>query len=107
MSDACHVELQVQQQQAKGQSGLQKREKGADRLRQASTAAHEAFDVLATEDDDSLCVICMEWPQTQVLAPCSHCVTCEACTERVLKSPSPLCPYCRTAIESHFTVAFV
>jgi len=49
------------------------------------------------EDDDGLCVVCLEHRACVALIPCGHTTTCDGCTESVLQR-DPLCPLCRTPI---------
>ena len=98
--------MQVRQAAKEHQRMAQQGPEFTQQLHSAPSHLDMSFDALTIEDDDAMCVICLERPQTEVLAPCCHCVTCEACTKMVLQSANPLCPYCRTAIESHFSAAF-
>merc|ERR1712137_265461 len=52
---------------------------------------------LDDDEDDGLCVICLENPSCVALAPCGHITSCESCTESVLQR-DPLCPLCRTPV---------
>ena len=57
----------------------------------------------ADEDDDTLCVVCMECPRERTLVPCGHSGLCLRCTEEVLeraaaKGEAATCPMCRVKV---------
>ena len=35
------------------------------------------------EDDDNICVVCLDLDRSQIFSPCGHLVTCEICAQRV------------------------
>jgi hypothetical protein len=49
------------------------------------------------DDDDTLCVVCMDGPRTTVLGRgCSHpAVLCTPCAAVLMATKAPLCPVCR------------
>jgi hypothetical protein len=49
--------------------------------------------LLYTQEDRLLCKVCKEEECRVLLAPCSHCVLCVGCADRVDE-----CPICRAAI---------
>ncbi|WIA10908.1 hypothetical protein OEZ85_011073 [Tetradesmus obliquus] len=50
------------------------------------------------DDDDMLCVVCMESPRNIVLVPCGHLVLCEACYQEMQQANMRCCPMCREEI---------
>ena len=44
-----------------------------------------------TEEDDKLCVICMDADKTQFIVPCGHRCLCAACAETNKPSKCPIC----------------
>lgn len=60
----------------------------------ASQAASGMQPAQAEQDEDAVCIICLDQPSNVVFQPCSHCVTCEACAQLVVQARQP-CPLCR------------
>lgn len=56
------------------------------------------------EEDEHLCVVCMDNPREILFVPCGHLVACIACCEQVLKK-SNLCPICRDPVQQTVRVA--
>lgn len=52
-----------------------------------------------TEDDDRLCIVCLEELRSVVYQPCRHRVCCESCAAD-LRTRSQLCPWCRGIVEA-------
>jgi len=51
------------------------------------------------------CVICMENCRSEILSPCLHFVSCKTCVVRIAANSNvPVCPICRTAFKSIFSV---
>jgi hypothetical protein len=47
----------------------------------------------------------MDERKQQVMMPCMHMCVCEACAQRLLEvQTTPLCPVCRTPVESTMRV---
>ena len=44
------------------------------------------------EEDEGLCVVCLEAPKDTLLLPCKHLCLCHMC------APLPACPLCRTDV---------
>jgi len=57
-------------------------------------------------EEEALCVVCMDAPKHHVMVPCMHVCVCEACAQRLLDAQTPLCPVCRTPVESTTRVFF-
>ena len=57
-----------------------------------------------SDDDQALCVICLENERETYLEPCGHIVVCESCSENLAKDPNPNnrenCVYCRRPIDN-------
>ena len=52
------------------------------------------------DDDELMCVVCMERERTVFLQPCGHVILCSRCCDEVL-AKSSLCPICRTQVVEH------
>jgi hypothetical protein len=61
----------------------------------------------APQDEETLCVLCMDAPKDHMIAPCGHQCVCEACAEKLKKARHALCPFCRTPINATFKVFVV
>jgi hypothetical protein len=61
----------------------------------------------APHDEETLCVLCLDAPKDHIIIPCGHQCVCEACAEKLKKARHPLCPFCRTPINSTFKVFVV
>lgn len=48
--------------------------------------------------EDYLCIICFDARRNCFFDPCGHCVTCYACSIKILKQKKALCPLCRQPI---------
>lgn len=56
-------------------------------------------DTYATDNDEEhLCVVCMEQDRCVVLLPCSHMVLCAGCAPEVIKKTGA-CPICREPVQ--------
>ena len=53
-----------------------------------------------SEDDDSLCCVCLERPKSALLLPCKHLCLCSHCKLQE-------CPMCRTAVEQRYDDIFL
>ena len=65
-------------------------------------ASHPAEDSTTTKGSApprAACVVCQMNEATEALLPCRHVALCTNCLTRV-----GLCPVCRSAVQSHFTV---
>ena len=51
------------------------------------------------DEDEALCVVCMDAPKRCVVLPCMHMWVCEACTQRLVEQGAQSCPVCRGPIE--------
>ena len=51
------------------------------------------------DDDEWMCVVCMELPIQMTLMPCRHSITCSPCTDKIL-GKSHECPFCRCQIHA-------
>jgi hypothetical protein len=49
------------------------------------------------QDDELLCILCMEQPKDTCLLPCGHAMMCGACTEAALQRSNE-CPVCRAGV---------
>jgi ankyrin repeat protein/uncharacterized protein YjgD (DUF1641 family) len=61
----------------------------------------------APQDEETLCVLCLDAPKDHIIIPCGHQCVCEACAEKLKEARHPLCPFCRTPIHSTFKVFVV
>ena len=52
----------------------------------------------AAANDNLLCIICMDKPQTHAFMPCGHRCACAQCADRCLEI-KPECPKCKQAVE--------
>ena len=50
------------------------------------------------QEDDNLCIICMDRPAKALLIPCGHLYTCSECIA-TLREQNNSCPLCRTTIQ--------
>ena len=90
---ACIARLQVQMRMRLAKKTVQK-------LAFALAAAsHAAPDEQLAQDEDIVCIVCLDQPLNVVFHPCSQCVTCSACARLVLQAQQP-CPLCRSPIAS-------
>ena len=64
-----------------------------------SDKPNAALDVLAPEDSDTACVVCMTNLRKMIVLPCFHMRTCIGCTLK-LQERNDVCPCCRGTIES-------
>jgi len=56
-------------------------------------------------EEEVQCVVCMDERKQHVMMPCMHMCVCEACAQRLLEvQTTPLCPVCRTPVESTMRV---
>ena len=60
-------------------------------VREAAGAAEQA------EPEDSMCVVCMDMPNTHAFVPCGHRCVCAQCSEPILHSNAK-CPVCRADV---------
>ena len=51
------------------------------------------------QDEETLCVLCLDAPKDHIIIPCGHRCVCGACAEKLTKARSALCPFCRTPIK--------
>jgi hypothetical protein len=56
------------------------------------------------EDDNHLCVVCMEHPRNIVLVPCGHMALCKECCNTIITDQKNKCPMCCQAVEYHVEV---
>ena len=57
------------------------------------------------EDEENMCVVCMERPSKTAMVPCGHASFCEECAKR-LKSTLGKCAICRTNIQTVVNIYF-
>ncbi|VDL82509.1 unnamed protein product [Nippostrongylus brasiliensis] len=55
-------------------------------------------------DERIQCCICLFREKSVLLRPCNHLCLCDVCFNAVMSEGPPLCPVCRTTIESHISV---
>ena len=51
------------------------------------------------QNDDVLCVICLDAPKQTLLLPCKHLCVCDSCAEESCQ-PGTKCPLCRNTVAS-------
>ena len=71
-------------------------------LEMMAPATEKCKQVRAKEDDDKLCVVCMENPKNQILIPCGHVCVCEACAKDI----GDACPLCRKEVKVKYAAYF-
>ena len=55
-------------------------------------------------EDDRVCVVCLESPNTHLLAPCGHQCVCGKCSKLLVGQPCPVCRgICQSAIKVFMT----
>ena len=74
---------------------------------QAQLGSSSVVPPAAPQDEETLCVLCMDAPKDHMIAPCGHQCVCEACAEKLKKARHALCPFCRTPISATFKVFVV
>jgi hypothetical protein len=79
----------------------------SDTLRMQQMQARLGVPPAASQDEETLCVLCLDAPKDHIIAPCGHQCVCGACAEMLKKARHPLCPFCRTPINSTFKVFVV
>lgn len=50
------------------------------------------------DDDEKLCVVCLERERDVMLLPCNHAVLCGKCKPAVLAKLGNTCPLCRQRV---------
>jgi len=55
-------------------------------------------------EEEVQCVVCMDERKQHVMMPCMHMCVCGVCAQRLLDAQTPLCPVCRTPVESTMRV---
>lgn len=92
--------LQVREQMHAAKDALQRLGPAKSTNSQPAAAVQlvsmEAADDL---DDSSVCIICLDEPADMIFQPCSHCITCAACADLVMKAQKT-CPVCRSPVLS-------
>jgi len=104
-AEADAERLQVEEQMAAITLSMQ-----SDALRLQQMQARVGSSVVppaALQDEETLCVLCMDAPKDHMIAPCGHQCVCEACAEKLKKARHALCPFCRTPINATFKVFVV
>ena len=74
---------------------------------QAQLGSSSVVPPAAPQDAETMCVVCLDAPKDHIIVPCGHQCVCEACAEKLKKASSPLCPFCRTPINSTIKVFLV
>eukprot|EP00929_Paragymnodinium_shiwhaense_P060102 TRINITY_DN30051_c0_g1_i1.p1 TRINITY_DN30051_c0_g1~~TRINITY_DN30051_c0_g1_i1.p1 ORF type:complete len:574 (+),score=105.45 TRINITY_DN30051_c0_g1_i1:172-1893(+) len=54
----------------------------------------------AAEDDDGMCVVCLERPADTAVVPCGHMCGCGQCLQAIQGTPAAQCPLCRGPVTS-------
>jgi hypothetical protein len=72
----------------------------SDALRLQQMQAQLGVPPVAPQDEDKLCVLCLDAPKDHLIFPCGHQCVCGACAEKLKKASSPLCPFCRAPIHA-------
>ena len=67
---------------------------------QAQLGSSSVVPPAAPQDEEKLCVLCLDAPKDHIIIPCGHQCVCRACAEKLKKARSPLCPFCRTPIHA-------
>jgi len=62
--------------------------------------------VLEPEEDDGMCIVCMERRADTAVVPCGHVCRCVACLEMVKQQQQPQCPMCRGPVQSTMRIYF-
>ena len=88
--------MQVRDQMRSSKETLQKLAPATAAAAKAAAASQLPDEA---DDDDAACVICLDQPASILFHPCSHCVTCPACTSLLAQRKQP-CPLCRTPVAS-------
>ncbi len=65
--------------------------------REAATQEEAAVSAERTDQEDALCVVCMDLPNTHAFVPCGHRCVCAECSQPILQS-SARCPVCRAHV---------
>jgi hypothetical protein len=59
----------------------------------------------ASQDEEALCVLCLDAPKDHIIIPCGHQCVCGACAEKLKRvKRNPACPICREPINATFKV---
>jgi hypothetical protein len=77
------------------------------RLQQVQAQLGSGSGTPQPDDEANQCVLCLDAPKDHIIAPCGHQCVCGACAEKLKKARHPLCPFCRTPINSTFKVFVV
>lgn len=64
----------------------------------------EIQNVVVDNNDDKLCVICLDKPKVMALVPCGHKCLCEKCSEMYKKDKNKSCPECRSRITNIYKI---
>jgi hypothetical protein len=65
--------------------------------REAATQEEAAGSAEQADQEDAVCVVCMDLPNTHAFVPCGHRCVCAECSEPILQS-SARCPVCRAHV---------
>jgi hypothetical protein len=60
--------------------------------------------VSVTNEEDYLCVLCLDAPKDHIIVPCGHQCVCGVCANKLAKTKTPQCPLCRGAIRETMKV---
>lgn len=75
------------------------RNKKADTPEKQNKPKIENQSVIADDNEEKLCVICLDKPKVMALIPCGHRCLCEKCSEMYRKDKNKTCPECRSKIK--------
>jgi hypothetical protein len=64
---------------------------------EAATQEEAAGSAEQAEQEDAVCVVCMDMPNTHAFVPCGHRCVCAECSEPILHSTAK-CPVCRADV---------
>lgn len=56
------------------------------------------------DDDEKLCIVCLDRPKVMAILPCGHMCLCEKCGEMYKKDKTKTCPECRRKIEGVYKI---
>ena len=64
---------------------------------EAATQEEATGSAEQAEQEDAVCVVCMDMPNTHAFVPCGHRCVCAECSEPILHSTAK-CPVCRADV---------
>ena len=68
-----------------------------------ATSHHQQHADMLKDNDEHLCVVCMDNERSCLYVPCNHLVVCVECDADIMAASLP-CPMCNTAIDREESV---